>query len=62
MTEPVRTSHRLQLPRDTDPAEVLTMIRNVRPEAREHEEGVIELGEDVRLVPDRTPRGVGRWS
>ena len=62
MTEPVRTSHRLQLPRDTDPAEVLTMIRTVRPEAREHEEGVIERGEDVRLVPDRTPRGVGRWT
>src|SRR5699024_5059208 len=27
-----RTSHRLQLPRDTDPAAVLTMVRNVRPE------------------------------
>lgn len=62
MTEPVRTSHRLQLPRDTDPAEVLTMIRNVRPTAREDEDGAIEIGDDVRLVPDRTPRGAGRWT
>ena len=60
MTEPVRTSHRLQLPRDTDPAEVLTMILNVRPAAREDEDGAIEIGDDVRLVPDRTPRGAGR--
>jgi hypothetical protein len=62
VTEPVRTSHRLQLPRDTEPVEVLTMIRNVRPEAREDAEGRIELGEDARLVPDRTPRGAGRWT
>ena len=41
MTAPVRpidrrqsrTSHRLQLPRETDPAAVLTMVRNLRPEA-----------------------------
>ena len=62
MTEPVRTSHRLQLPRDTDPAEVLTMIRSVRPEAGDSAEGAIDLGEDARLVPDRTPRGAGRWT
>jgi len=62
VTEPARTSHRLQLPRDTDPAEVLTMIRNVRPAAREDGDGAIHLGGDVRLVPDRTPRGAGRWT
>jgi hypothetical protein len=62
VTEPVRTSHRLQLPRDTDPAEVLTMIRNVRPSAHEDGDGVIDLGDEARLVPDRTPRGAGRWT
>jgi hypothetical protein len=57
-----RTGHRLQLPRDTAPADVLTMVRNVRPEAQESADGVIELGDEVRLVPDRSPRGAGRWT
>lgn len=57
-----RTSHRLQLPRETDPAAVLTMVRNLRPEAGEDAEGVIELGDGLRLVPDRSPRGAGRWT
>ena len=25
-------------------------------------DGAIEIGDDVRLVPDRTPRGAGRWT
>lgn len=70
MTDPVspstleqsRTSHRLQLPRGTDPADVLTMVRNVRPEVSEGADGVLELGGGVQLVPDRSPRGAGRWT
>ncbi|MBB5830478.1 hypothetical protein [Brachybacterium aquaticum] len=57
-----RTRHRLQLPRDTDPADVLTMVRNVRPGAEADEDGAIDLGDDARLVPDRSPRGAGRWT
>lgn len=60
-TEPSRTRHRLQLPRGTDPGDVLTMVRNVLPDASEDESGAIELGDQVRLVPDRSPRGAGRW-
>lgn len=60
--EQARTSHRLQLPRDTDPAAVLTMVRNLRPEAAGDADGVIELGDGLRLVPDRSPRGAGRWT
>lgn len=56
-----RTSHRLQLPRDTDPADVLAMVRNVRAQASVSEDGTIDLGEQVRLVPDHGPRGAGRW-
>ncbi|MFC7375192.1 hypothetical protein ACFQS2_05635 [Brachybacterium sp. GCM10030267] len=57
-----RTGHRLQLPRDTVAADVLAMVRNVRPHAELDEDGVIDLGEDVRLLPDRSPRGAGRWT
>lgn len=57
-----RTSHRLQLPRDTDPASVLTMVRNLHPDAEQGEDGAIELGDGLRLVPDRSPRGAGRWT
>lgn len=60
-SEPSRTRHRLQLPRDTDPGDVLTMVRNVRPGAGEDQDGAIELEDQVRLVPDRSPRGAGRW-
>lgn len=60
--EQPRTHHRLQLPRDTDPADVLTMVRNVRPDALEDEDGVIDLGDDQHLTPDRSPRGAGRWT
>jgi hypothetical protein len=56
-----RASHRLRLPRDTEPADVLTMIRNVLPEAEEAD-GVIDLGSDARLVPDSGPRSAGRWT
>ncbi|MGP9539613.1 hypothetical protein ACT3SP_16550 [Brachybacterium sp. AOP43-C2-M15] len=70
MTDPVpsttaeqtRTRHRLRLPRDTDPGDVLSMVRNVRPAAQEDEDGVIDLGDGARLIPDRSPRGAGRWS
>ncbi|MCT2178669.1 hypothetical protein M3F63_13565 [Brachybacterium muris] len=55
------TSHRLQLPRDTDPADVFAMVRNVRPQAVLDDDGTIDLGQDARLVPDRGPRGAGRW-
>lgn len=57
-----RTRHRLQLPRDTDPQDVLLMVRNVRPGAQLDDEGAIDLGEGARLVPDRSPRGAGRWT
>ncbi|HEX7349562.1 hypothetical protein [Brachybacterium sp.] len=60
--EQPRTHHRLQLPRDTDPADVLTMVRNVRPDAQEDEDGVIHLGDAQHLTPDRSPRGAGRWT
>lgn len=60
--EPIRTRHRLQLPRGTDPGDVLTMVRNVRPEVSETADGVLEIGDQVRLEPDRSPRGAGRWS
>ena len=56
------TRHRLQLPRETDPAAVLTMLRSLRPEAGESAEGALELGDGLRLVPDRSPRGAGRWT
>lgn len=54
--------HRLQLPRGTAPAAVLDMVRNVRPGAAEAEDGTIELGDGQSLVPDRSPRGAGRWT
>ncbi|MDN5901446.1 MAG: hypothetical protein L0H74_15455 [Brachybacterium sp.] len=57
-----RTSHRLQLPRDTDPAAVLMMVRNLRPEAVQGADGAIERGDGLRLLPDGSPRGVGRWT
>ncbi|ATG51129.1 hypothetical protein CFK38_05970 [Brachybacterium vulturis] len=60
--EQARTSHRLQLPRDTDPAAVLTMVRNLHPEASTDAEGAIQLGDGLRLVPDGSPRGAGRWT
>ena len=60
--EQSRTTHRLQLPRDTAPGAVLTMVRNLRPEAAEDADGAIELGDGARLVPDRSPRGAGRWT
>jgi hypothetical protein len=56
-----RTSHRLQLPRDTAPEAVLTMVRNVIPEAEAEADGSIHLGEDTYLLPDTGPRGAGRW-
>lgn len=59
---PARTSHRLQLPRDTDPQDVLTMVRNVLPDAELREDGGIEIGDDARLLPDTGPRGAGRWT
>ncbi|MDN5685967.1 MAG: hypothetical protein L0G94_04680 [Brachybacterium sp.] len=59
---PARTGHRLQLPRDTDPQDVLAMVRNVRPQARLGPDGVIDCGDDTRLVPDHSPRGAGRWT
>ena len=70
MTSPVRpsaveqprTSHRLQLPRSTDPGAVLTMVRNLRPDAVEDADGAIELGGGLRLEPDPSPRGAGRWT
>jgi len=60
--EETGTAHRLQLPRDTDPAAVLSMVRNVRPEASEAEDGTITLGDGQTLTPDRSPRGAGRWT
>lgn len=60
--EETRTSHRLQLPRTTEPAAVLTMVRNLRPEAQEGEGGVIDLGDGLSLEPDRSLRGAGRWT
>lgn len=57
-----RTRHRLQLPRDTEPDSVLTMVRNVLPQAERNGDGAIELGEEARLVPDPSPRGGGRWN
>lgn len=53
--------HRLQLPRSTDPQDVLTMVRNVRPEAR-LEDGAILLGDGTRMVADEGRRGAGRWT
>lgn len=60
--EDTRTAHRLQLPRDTAAADVLAMVRNVRPQAVLGEDGAIEIGDDTRLVPDPSPRGAGRWT
>src|SRR5699024_8346289 len=57
-----RTRHRLQLPRDTEPRDVLTMVSNVHPQVSEGEDGTLELGDGVQLVPDRAPRGAGRWT
>ncbi|HJG51138.1 MAG TPA: hypothetical protein K8U89_03615 [Brachybacterium faecium] len=57
-----RTRHRLQLPRDTEPRDVLTMVSNVHPQVSEGEDGTLELGDGVQLVPDRSPRGAGRWT
>ncbi|MGY5765621.1 hypothetical protein ACXET9_10495 [Brachybacterium sp. DNPG3] len=54
--------HRLQLPRDTQRSDVLTMLRNVLPQAETDADGAIALGDGARLVPDATPRGSGRWS
>lgn len=54
--------HRLQLPRSTDPADVLAMVRNVRPGAELAEDGAIALGEGARLLPDPSPRGAGRFT
>ncbi len=60
---PARTSHRLQLPRDTAPEDVLAMVRNLHPDATaEESDGTITLEDGVRLVPDRSPRGAGRWT
>lgn len=53
--------HRLQLPRGTDPADVLAMVRNLRPGAVAAPDGTIELGEGASLVPDTGPRGAGRF-
>lgn len=60
--EQPRTRHRLQLPRGTAPADVLTMVRNLRPGASEGEDGTLDLGDGVLLIPDPTPRGDGRWT
>lgn len=60
--EGARTEHRLQLPRGTAAADVLAMVRNVRPQAVLGEDGTIEIGDDTRLVPDPSPRGAGRWT
>lgn len=60
--EESRARHRLQLPRDTAPRDVLAMVRNVRPGATEREDGTIELGDDMLLEPDHSPRGAGRWT
>ncbi|WP_394215376.1 hypothetical protein [Brachybacterium vulturis] len=60
--EQSRTRHRLQLPRDTDPAAVLNMVRNLHPEASTDTDGTIELGDGLRLLPDGSPRGAGRWT
>lgn len=60
-----RTSHRLELPQGTAPESVLTMVRNVHPEASDDSAGVIELGDGLRLAPDRSEgseRGEGRWT
>ena len=57
-----RTSHQLRLPQGTDPASVLTMVRNVHPEASADAEGVIVLGEDLRLAPDRSEGAGGGWT
>lgn len=69
MTDPVdestsaRTCHRLQLPRDTAPEDVLAMVRNLHPAAvAAEEDGAIAVEDGVRLVPDRSPRGAGRWT
>src|SRR5699024_3160088 len=61
-TGAARTTHRLQLPRDTAPADVLTLVGNVRPDAELREDGGIEIGDDARLLPDTSPRGAGRWT
>src|SRR5699024_2797068 len=48
--------------RSTDPGAVLTMVRNLRPDAVEDVDGAIELGDGLRLEPDPSPRGAGRWT
>lgn len=55
------TAHRLQLPRSTNPQDILAMVRNVRPEA-DLADGVLDLGEGARLVQDADARRGGRWS
>ncbi|WP_157235839.1 hypothetical protein [Brachybacterium sp. P6-10-X1] len=57
-----RTGHRVQLPRGTDPQDVLAMVRNVRPSAQLGADGAIDCGDGARLVPDPSPRGAGRWT
>lgn len=59
---PTRTGHRLQLPRDTDPQDVLAMVRNVRPSAQLGPDGTIGCGDDTHLIPDHSARGAGRWT
>ena len=55
------TSHRLQLPRATDPADVLAMIRNIQPGAQ-LVDGRIALEDGAALLQDTSPRGRGRWN
>nr|WP_245354685.1 hypothetical protein [Brachybacterium sacelli] len=38
------------------------MVRNVRPQAQLDQDGTIDCGDDAYLVPDPSPRGVGRWT
>lgn len=54
------TTHRLQLPRATAPEALVTLIRNVQPEA-ELVDGRIHLSGGAVLVQDESPRGAGRW-
>ncbi|MFC0673985.1 hypothetical protein [Brachybacterium hainanense] len=59
--EAERTAHRLQLPRSTQPQDILAMIRNVRPEAT-LQDGMLDLGDGARMVQDSDPRRSGRWT
>lgn len=54
-------AHRLQLPRATEPEDVLLMVRSTRPAAT-LDGAVLEIGDGGRMIADQGPRGAGRWT